>query len=402
MTGDRSTDGGLADRSLFASFPDPLLAYATDDGATGGEGPTEAADGSLVCRAVNPAFESIFGVPGDDAAGAPLVEIELRGTVSRAGGGARDSAGGTDPLPVESDATAEAASERTSASSAATTARSVLEAVSPPDGAVRFHAGSDGDPRVFRVRAITGEATDCDGHLLFTEVTELAARRRDLASEVERLERIASVVSHDLRNPLEVATIRLEAARDTGDDVHFEKVAGALDRIEHIVRDVLAVGGGSVEPSGAVSLADTAEAAWDTVDTAEATLEVATDLPTVRGDADRLRQLFENLFRNAVEHGRADVSVRVEALPDGFAVADDGPGVPEDVRERIFEAGYTTAAGNSGLGLSIVRRIAREHGWDVSLAPARTSGADGASSAARGGARFAFAGVDRLERDDGA
>jgi len=374
MTSDRPADGSRPDRSLFEAFPEPLVAYATEAERSESEasagGPCERGD-VVVCRAVNPAFESAFDASADGLAGRPLDEVELRGTVG-------DS-------PAE--ATADAARPTT-------TLGSILDDLSGQSSATARLRDDSGDAlREFRVRAF-GDDPGCEGYLLFADVTDLAARRRDLATEVEQLERIAAVVSHDLRNPLEVATIRLEAARESGEDVHFEKVAGALDRIEGIVGDVLAVGGGSVDPTDSVSLADVAAAAWDTVDTADATLVTARDLSTVRGDADRLQQLFENLFRNAVEHGGSDASVTVEPVPNGFAVADDGPGVPDSVRASVFEAGYSTDAGNSGLGLSIVRRIAREHGWEVTLA-ARSDGGEA-------GARFEFTGVDRVEDGDAA
>ena len=67
----------------------------------------------------------------------------------------------------------------------------------------------------------------------------------------------------------------------------------------------------------------------------------------------------------------------------GFYVADNGPGVPGELRESVFEPGYTTAEEGSGFGLAIVSRIAAAHGWDVTL----TESADG-------GARFEFAGVE--------
>ena len=80
-----------------------------------------------------------------------------------------------------------------------------------------------------------------------------------------------------------------------------------------------------------------------------------------------------------------DVEIRVGPLADepGFFVEDDGPGVPPDVREDVFDAGYSTSASGTGLGLAIVERIAEEHGWGCRL----TTGRDG-------GARFEFAGVD--------
>lgn len=97
-------------------------------------------------------------------------------------------------------------------------------------------------------------------------------------------------------------------------------------------------------------------------------------------------QLLENLFRNAVEHGGPDVTVEVGALEDGFFVEDDGPGIPSDARDEVFDVGYSSADDGSGFGLSIVRRIATAHGWDISV----TEGTDG-------GARFEITDVSFVE-----
>jgi signal transduction histidine kinase len=393
MTDDACDDARPADdgahAGLFESFPDPVLAYA------GGDRRAASGDPPVVSR-VNPAFEARFAVDRGEIAGTPLDEVELVGGVVDEGDG--DASDRDAP-------TGDAAGSGRDA-----TVASLLERLGRDDGTpVRLRHGSGSGARHFRVRAVGADDGDAHaegdaGTLAFVDVTDLERERRDLAGAVARLERLASVARHDLRNPLEVASIRLEAARDTGEDVHFEKVAGALERIERIVRDVLVVGGDAVAPTDAVALDAVAEAAWTTVDTADATLVVEAGLPTVRGDPDRLRQLFENLFRNAVEHG-ADggrsaaggdcPTVTVTPGPDGFVVADDGPGFPREARERGLEPGYSTEAGNSGLGLSIVDGIARGHGWRVSLAPEAGSGDDG-------GARIEFTGVEPVEgRADG-
>jgi signal transduction histidine kinase len=124
------------------------------------------------------------------------------------------------------------------------------------------------------------------------------------------------------------------------------------------------------------------------VKTGDAELRVELD-GAVAIDESRLRQLFENLFRNAVEHAVPDDStewlqVTVGSLGegDGFFVADNGVGIPESDRERVLSAGYSTGSGGTGLGLSIVSEVARAHGWSVSV----TEGQDG-------GARFEFRGV---------
>jgi signal transduction histidine kinase len=77
------------------------------------------------------------------------------------------------------------------------------------------------------------------------------------------------------------------------------------------------------------------------------------------------------------------VTVTVGGLPDGFFVADDGPGIPPEDRERVFETGYSTSAEGTGFGLRIVREVAQAHGWDVSVTES-----DG------GGARFEIRGAD--------
>jgi signal transduction histidine kinase len=86
---------------------------------------------------------------------------------------------------------------------------------------------------------------------------------------------------------------------------------------------------------------------------------------------------------DAVEHTETGVTVRVGTLEDGFYVEDDGPGIPEDDREQVFERSFSTAADGTGLGLSIVTSVVEAHGWSITA----TDGQDG-------GARFEISGVD--------
>ena len=147
----------------------------------------------------------------------------------------------------------------------------------------------------------------------------------ELGRENERLERFASVVSHDLRSPLSVATGYMQMAYEEGDEEAYERVVNSLERMDEIIDDVLAVTrqGGEVTDPTAVDLAALARSAWDVTEAESATLTA--DSVTVEGDGDQLQRLFENLFRNAIEHGNA-TELRVGPL-DGeerFYVGDNG------------------------------------------------------------------------------
>ena len=219
------------------------------------------------------------------------------------------------------------------------------------------------------------------GGLLGAYYSRLQQRTAELAEQRNRLDEFASIVSHDLRNPMNVAQGHLELARESGEDRHFEAVEGAHDRMERLVDEVLALSrrGDTVDDPAAVDLSAVAEEAWATVETPAMDLRVETDRRVVSDDR-RLRALFENLFRNSVEHGGK--TVVVGATDDGFFVADDGPGIPPEDRERVFEGGYSTSPDGTGFGLPIVRRIAEAHDWRI-----RVTESD------EGGARFEFSGV---------
>jgi len=220
-----------------------------------------------------------------------------------------------------------------------------------------------------------------------TREQELRSRERELERQNDRLDEFASFVSHDLRNPLNVAKGRLELARREHDNEHLEYVATAQDRMETLIDDVLALSrqGETIDEKDVVNLESIARDSWQNVETADATRVVETDL-RIRADRSRLRQLLENLFRNAVEHGGDDVTVRIGERADGFYVADDGPGVPADDREAVFTAGHSASSGGTGYGLAIVDQIVDGHDWAISITESET-----------GGARFEISGVETVQ-----
>ena len=239
-----------------------------------------------------------------------------------------------------------------------------------------------------------------------------------LQTQNERLDRFASIVSHDLRNPLEVASGHLELVES--DDDHLDRVAAMHERMDDLLDDLLTLAreGDRATDSEPVDLASVAERCWHSVETDGAALDVTGTL-SLAADSSGLRQLLENLYRNAMEHGstsprshapedavehgstgHADadssadsvehsttdeqsITIRVGPLEDGFFVEDDGPGIPPAIRDRIFEPGFSTGDDGTGYGLSIVSEIADAHGWSVS-----------ATESDSGGARFEITGAD--------
>ena len=241
----------------------------------------------------------------------------------------------------------------------------------------------------------------------------LRSRERALRRQNERLDRFAGMLSHDLRNPLNVAMGSLELVdASPAEAEHVDRAEAALDRMNDIVDDVLALArqGERVLDPDVVDLAETVEAAWKTIETGSGTLEDPGDIGRIQADGSRLQQLFENLFSNSVEHGAepgsdeeqrevesrravgdggTGVAVRVGRLDGdggGFFVEDDGPGIRPEERDAVFEFGRSTSQEGTGLGLAIVEEIAEAHDWTVR-----------ATEGATGGARFEVTGVEWVQ-----
>ncbi|ERH06853.1 MAG: PAS sensor histidine kinase [Halonotius sp. J07HN4] len=248
--------------------------------------------------------------------------------------------------------------------------------------------------------------------IMFDDVTDrverqqqLEAQKQSLERQNERLDEFASVVGHDLRNPLSTIDGWLSVTDSalTGDDVAVDEMEKALENIEqaHGRMDTIVDGllrlaraGQVVEDTETVELAAVADDAWDhaAVDDCELDVTIPADT-TVDADRDRLLQVFENLYRNAADHNQEAVTLRTGVVgtgdmstdggtEGGFYIEDNGRGIPDQITEDIFEHGYTTDSEGTGMGLSIVQDIVTAHGWDISI----TTGPDG-------GARFEITGV---------
>ncbi|MCU4973169.1 PAS domain-containing sensor histidine kinase [Halobacteria archaeon AArc-m2/3/4] len=249
-----------------------------------------------------------------------------------------------------------------------------------------------------------------DGYVINArEITERKELERELQREKQQVQQFVSIIAHDLRNPLTIAKEYLDTARSNGAPSLLDVVDEELERMERIVANTLSTTQVDLvdQETGFVSLAAVTESVWEDLPTELAELTIARDLQ-IRADEQQLRLLFENLFRNSLEHastrrvrpgdgseGGQIVHVEVGSLTgpstddrddgdvSGFYVTDDGPGIPKNRRENVFEAGYTTDPEKTGLGLAIVRAVAIAHRWTCVVAESD-----------REGARFEFTGIE--------
>lgn len=189
-----------------------------------------------------------------------------------------------------------------------------------------------------------------------------------------RLERIATVLSHDFADPLTVARGALELAEETGEPEHFVRAHRAIDRLEHLVAGIerMARADGHIGRLELVELRTVVEEVWPAVDHADVTIDVVDSRPVV-ADRYALEQLVFNLLSNAVEHGGDHV--RVGCTDNGFYIEDDGPGIPEALHDDIFAWGSSSRSDHKGIGLSIVSQICDAHGWTVDVTEGDLGGA---------------------------
>lgn len=220
---------------------------------------------------------------------------------------------------------------------------------------------------------------------IIRDITTRVESKARLEQQNERLDEFTSVVSHDLRNPINIARGNVQLVQDDVDNDRLATALDALATMDDIVTALLALArlGDIAEDTDAISLGELAREVWGTLQPGTATLTIEADAPTVVGDRRAIRQLIMNLLLNAVDHGGPDVTVTLGSLPTGFFVADDGDGIPPGRRTDVLQPGHTTNDTGTGFGLSIVARVADAHNWEITV-----------TESAHGGARFEFTGVD--------
>jgi len=233
--------------------------------------------------------------------------------------------------------------------------------------------------------------------IFYTQQRHLA-RMTALEGEMARRQRLATLgdmaagVSHEIRNPLNAISMGLQRLgaefRPTGEREEYDRVlalvGGEVRRLNGLVEEFLALARPPVLRPERVRVGDLVDETVALIEPEARRLGVRLerlvpdDLPPLTADRDRLKQVLLNLARNALEAMPGGGTLRLEAAASPralrLAVTDSGPGIPPEVRARLFEPYYTTKARGLGLGLAIARQIVEAHGGTIEVEPAEGGG----------------------------
>jgi signal transduction histidine kinase len=215
---------------------------------------------------------------------------------------------------------------------------------------------------------------------------ELRAALVELERSNADLEQFASILAHDLAAPLrvirgfaELLQSRAAERLEPDEQAHLARIAHQAEVMQAMIgalRDYARVGGANLlmrEVDTSMLVADVLERLQPLVDERGAAVSME-KLPPVRADPSQLGQVFQNLLDNALKHaGHERPEIRVSAIADGggttFTIADNGPGVPPERRERMFEmftrGGTDDDAESMGVGLAICRKLVQRHGGRI-------------------------------------
>jgi signal transduction histidine kinase len=236
----------------------------------------------------------------------------------------------------------------------------------------------------------------------FDRMTSELAEMRSKLGEAERaaaFQDIAQRIAHELKNPLSPIQLAIESLRKAHqkalpefDEIFAESTRAILEevrRMERIVREFSEFARLPKAKLGSLELGSLAVETLALYEPDDVKVEVIHPSEVMaRVDREQIAQVLVNLVQNAIDAARANAHPRVEVRvePDAIHIDDNGPGILESERERVFEPYFTTKETGTGLGLAIVKRIVADHGGSVRI-----------DTSPLGGARFTLRLPRRLE-----
>lgn len=226
---------------------------------------------------------------------------------------------------------------------------------------------ADGEERILETTKIPYKPVDSSGEAVLGvshDITEKKERTKSLKEKNRRLDEFNSIVSHDLRNPLNVARGFLDIARDSMKEEDLDKVENSLNRMENIIDELLAVSGDAENFEKQDLNLETVFLEAIESGNREISFELENN-KDLHASRTALVNIFDNMISNSIDHNKKGVSVKVEGTSYGFLYKDDGE-LSEEIDE-IVEHGYTSSTDGRGLGLSIIRRLANANDWSLEL-----------------------------------
>lgn len=222
---------------------------------------------------------------------------------------------------------------------------------------------------------------------------EVEQKKKELQDQNKKLEEFAGVITHDLRNPLNVIQGHTEILKEqvVEENIHLNEIESTATEMEQLTDELLELSrvGNAIQSKSNVDIAELANHAWSNVDVPQCdiSVEIPTDSEVLASSSDLCR-VFENLYRNADEHNEGALEIKVGMLDSnemeapssdenksGFYIEDTGTGIPDPIKGDIFERGYTSNDNGTGFGLAIVSEVIEAHGWEISITDAEHGGA---------------------------
>ncbi len=203
------------------------------------------------------------------------------------------------------------------------------------------------------------------------DITERKLADNLLKRQNEELSELAHIMSHDLGNKMTAIASLVGLLKREYDEEILDRISSIAYQSANLLKisAELADAGIILQQKESVDLEIVAREIASTFLPAEVTF-ITKNLLRVNGSSERIGQIFQNLFRNSIEHGEAtEILVEGRTERNGYClyISNDGKPIPQEIRNNIFQKGFTTKDNGKGLGLSIVKKLVAAHGWRISL-----------------------------------